>query len=349
MYRYINYIVMISCTLWVAFAQAQDGQMEKKLVALEQEKIRVEQEEKDALREEVENINKQLDKGEVTADEAQKLKREAAQKRALNIENRLAIINNKIELVKRGEEVEIVENQQRNREFDDDDDRFIWFKIDKRPRKFDRRTTSDIVFAVGFNNAIQDGQSFSDSDYRFGGSRFAEFGLAWKTRVFDNSNFLRVKYGISFQVNNLKPTNNRLFVQDGNLTSLEEFEFNLEKSKLKITNLVVPLHFEFGPSKKFEGENYFRYSTHKQFKIGLGGYAGFNIDTRQKLKYNADGNNVKDKIKRDFNVNTLVYGLSGYVALGDVGLYVKYDLNNLFDEPNLKQNNISLGVRFDMD
>ena len=96
---------------------------------------------------------------------------------------------------------------------------------------------------------------------------------------------MRFKYGYSLHFNGLKPDDNRYFVNENGQTVLEEFPENLKKSKLAITNLVFPMHFEFGPSKRIDKENYFRYSTRKKFKIGLGGYAGVNIGARQKLKY----------------------------------------------------------------
>ncbi len=216
-------------------------------------------------------------------------------------------------------------------------------------RKYDRRTSSDLVLAAGLNNAISDENSIDNSDFKIGGSRFFEIGWAWKTRVFNNTNFMRVKYGVSFQFNGLKPTDNRVFVENGDLTELEEFPIDLDKSKFRSDNLVFPVHFEFGPSKKIERENYYRYSTNDQFKIGLGGYAGFNIGERQKLKYKEDGDKVKDKLKGDYNTNDFVYGLSGYLSLGGTALYVKYDLNPLFKDPNLELHNISLGLRFDID
>jgi hypothetical protein len=117
-----------------------------------------------------------------------------------------------------------------------------------------------------------------------------------------------------------------------------------------MTNLVFPLHFEFGPSRKIDRGSYVRYSTKRQFKIGIGGYGGFNIQTMQKLKYtNENGNNEKDKFKGDYNPSDLIYGLSGYVALGGVAIYCKYDLNPIFKDQTFEQNNISLGIRFDMD
>src|SRR5690606_22567904 len=218
-----------------------------------------------------------------------------------------------------------------------------------KPKKYDLRTSSDLVLALGLNNTIIEGEKLDDSPYEFGGSRFFEIGWTWKTRVLKESNFIRFKYGYSFQMNGLKPTDNQYFVQQGNQTTLEEFPEHLKKSKLTITNIVFPLHFEFGPSKKIEKDTYFRYSTKDKFKIGIGGYGGFNLRTQQKLKYEIDGEPIKEKQKRGFNTSNLVYGLSGYVGVGNTALYVKYDLSPIFNNQQIKQNNISIGLRFDMD
>jgi hypothetical protein len=87
----------------------------------------------------------------------------------------------------------------------------------------------------------------------------------------------------------------------------------------------------------------------RQFKFGIGGYAGVNIGTQQKLRFKEDGDRVKQKIRRNYNTSDFVYGLSSYVGIDNVSLYVKYDLNPLFKDQAFDQNNISLGVRFDLD
>ena len=358
-----KYLAVIALILSVQLINAQDtiqnSLHKQKVEIFEKAKEKIQNEERELLKAEVETINKRLEKGEITNTEAELLKKEAAKKRALNIENRIAIIDNKIALSERnGVDYELEEdknfekivrigsNENTNESFI-----FIGNKANDKPKnlKYDKRTTSDFVFAFGLNNAIVEGEKLDNSPYKFGGSRFAELGWAWKTRVFKESNFMRFKYGYSFQFNGLKPTDNNYFVQQGNQTVLEEFPEELKKSKLTITNLVFPVHFEFGPSKKTEKDTYFRYSTANQFKIGLGGYGGFNIGTRQKLKYELDGDRKKEKQKQSFNTSNLVYGLSGYVAFDDVALYVKYDLSPIFSDQTIKQNNISIGLRFDMD
>ncbi|MFD0835220.1 hypothetical protein ACFQ0I_05555 [Mariniflexile aquimaris] len=360
----IKYLALITLILNVQLIKAQDSiqnpNNKNKIETLQKIKEQIQNEERDYLKVEVEAINSRLEKGEITNAEAELLKKEVAKKRALNIENRIAIIENKYALSERNEEgYEFVGEHAINgivrvggaNENTSESFIFVGDKAKDKPKnlKYDRRTTSDFVLAFGLNNAIIEGEKLDDSPYKFGGSRFFEIGWAWKTRVFNESNFMRLKYGYSFQFNGLKPTDNNYFVQDGNQTILQEFPEELKKSKLAITNLVFPVHFEFGPSKKTEKDTYFRYSTDNQFKIGIGGYGGFNIGTRQKLKYEFDGERIKEKQKQSFNTSNLVYGLSSYIAFDDVALYVKYDLSPIFKDQAIKQNNISIGLRFDMD
>ena len=281
-----------------------------------------------------------------------KKKLEAANKHALNIENKTAIIDNSIALLERGEADDISEitgDQYKLVLFDfETEGSLIRLENNKKTKKFDKRTHSNLLVAFGFNNAIIDGMSLNDSPYNFGRSRFFEMGWTWSTRVFNNSNAVRFRYGFSFSFNGLIPTNNRYFVQDGNLTYLDVFYADLKKAKLRTDHLTFPLIFEFGPSKKVEGQNYVRYSSKKKFKYGIGGYFGFNLTTRQKLKYYDNGAKHKEKIRKGYNTNNVIYGVTSYIGYSVFSLYVKYDLNDIFKEPNVKQNNISMGLRFDL-
>lgn len=351
-----KYVVLLTLCLFVNNVTAQEQENDSipehvsyKIELLNTLKKTVQEEEREFLKTEVEAINDRLENGKITSVEAEQLKKEAAKKRALNIENRLAIIDNKIELLKRNE-VSYNDETDEEVKIGVNLGKFSGFRINKKnkPRRYDKRTTSDLVLAAGFNNAIGDGQKIGDA-YSFMGSGFIELGVAWKTRVFKNSNAVRLKYGFSFQWNKLTPKNDRYFVQDGNVTTLEDFPHELKDVEFRITNLVIPVHFEFGPSKKIEKKDYFRYSTSRHFKVGIGGFAGVNIGTQQKLRYKEDGDRVKQKIKRNYNASPFVYGLSAYVGYGAIGLYAKYDLNPLFEDQSFDQHNLSLGLRFDLD
>ncbi|WP_323788390.1 hypothetical protein [Psychroserpens sp.] len=323
-----------------------------KIDKLEEAKKAIANEEREFLKQEVETINQRLDRGEITSAEAEKLKKEAAMKHAANIEDRIAIIDAKISLLKRNPEtnhITVEENNSMSISIGSNG-----FLIDlangkRKPPKYDIRTGNKLFFAIGFNNAIGEGQDLSNTPYEIGGSGFVELGWIWETRLSKTSNFARLNYGFSFQWNKLNVKDNLYFVQDGNETVLEEFPVDLRKSQIRMTNLVLPVHFEFGPSRLKDYGNRIRYFTDNKFKVGIGGYAGVRLATQRKLRYKEDGDFVKDKSRRDFNASSLVYGLSAYVGFGPISLYAKYDLNPLFKNQLVDQHNVSMGLRFDLE
>lgn len=342
-------VLLMSLMLQIAHAQNDSISLTEKdsvntdMEYFKKQRDKIIAQEKEALKQTLEGINYRLEKEMISPEQAREMKEQAAEKHALNIQNRIEILENELELANRNHEhINSLSLFDRGK--------IVHINMGKdKKRPYDRRTSSDLVLAFGFNNAISDENPIDDSDFKIGGSRFFEIGWAWKTRVLDNSNVFRLKYGVSFQFNGLKPTDNRYFVERDELTLLEEFPLDLDKSKFRMDNLVFPVHFEFGPSKKTETEKYFRYSTDGMFKIGLGGYAGFNIGERQKLKYKEGSDKVKEKLRGNYNTNDFIYGLSGYLSLGGTALYVKYDLNPIFEDPNPDLNNISVGLRFDVD
>lgn len=355
------YLVVLFVSLAVHNVAAQDADTyERKVELLKKSKDQINEQEKEALKIEVEEINKRYEKTQVSFDEAKVLKESAAKNRALNIENRIAIVENEILLLERNEgkvlAAEVIDSTGNNGigiSIDltkGDESSLRWEKRRrwKKELKYDRRTYSDFVIAAGFNNALFEGQSINDSPYKIGGSRFFEIGWSWRTRIFENSNFVRLNYGFSFQFNGLKPKGNQYFViQDGQV-ELQEFEYGLKKSKFRMDNLVFPVYLEFGPSRVHKTHKTMRYSLTNQFRVGIGAFWGFNMSSRQVLKYNRNGDNVKNILRGGYNTNELIYGLSAYIGFDGVLLYAKYDLNPIFKNAAIPQNNISLGLRFDL-
>jgi hypothetical protein len=341
---------------------AQTTNYESKIRALNQKKEKIKEQEKAALKAEIEGVETRLRKGEITADEAQSAKEEFARKRALNIENRIAIIDNQIALLERnkGEQLDMKRAEPEvaqirigwGNQDDEEFEQFFGFSIKnsewKRQVKYDRRTYSDLVMAFGLNDVIVGGDAGNGSPYEIGSSRFFELGWQWRTRVFENSNWLRFHYGISFQFNGLSPEGNQIFVTNGDQTELIDPGFNVRKAKLRMDNLIVPVSFEVGPSRVREKPDRIRYSIHRQFRLGFGGYAGLNIGTRQKLKYDQNGERIKDKLKRDYNTGDVVYGLHLYAGVGGTLIYTRYELSPFFTNAAVDQNLISLGLRFDL-
>jgi hypothetical protein len=349
----IIYLAVVLCT-FVTKIYAQDTketfETKAKNIALQIEKIT--NEEKQALKNEIEVVNQELDKGSITRQQADEKKLQLATKSANKMETRLAEQEAKLsELVK-----EKVDGKLRNDSLKIDRRKSITIFYGDNDKKSDtlkktkseKRTTSQLVFAAGVNNLVTDGV-LANSDFRYFGSHFYEFGLTGNTRIIKTNNLLHFKYGVSLMYNNLRATNKRYFVENGNQTNLVASSLDLSDSRFRTYNVVVPLHleFDFTPNKiDSEGNSYFR--SHKSLRIGLGGFGGFNVNTKQYLEYGLDGHEYKVKEKGSFNTNDFVYGVSSYIGYQATSLYVKYDLNPLFTDNAIKQNNISLGLRFDL-
>ena len=336
--------------------ESREGRFRMYAEKLEEEKQEVIATEKYRLKVAVEKITAQLAAGEITAEEAQAQKEAAAKNTALNIDNKTAILENQIALAKRQEGYDTPEVKGTylalgfGNAYDDKGSFLLGMHLEVGDikKKFDKRTYSDVVFATGFNNTVGDGRTIGDS-YKFGKSTFAELGIALRTRMLKNSNFIRLVYGVSFNLNMLSPKDNQVFVNNNGVTSLEDFPYHLKRRELRISSLVVPFHFEFGSSEKKEYKDYFRYSTLNRFRVGVGGYAGANIGTRQTLKYNnADGKKIISRTSTDYNASKFVYGLSAYAGIESFSLYVKYDLSPVFEHSTYKDHNLSLGLRLDL-
>ncbi|HET8735610.1 MAG TPA: hypothetical protein VFM69_03330 [Pricia sp.] len=198
----------------------------------------------------------------------------------------------------------------------------------KRKGAVDLNTETDNI-EIGFGSGDSDGDVL--------------FGIKYNAGKQEKVIYDRRTYGfpvVAFGLNNT--------LIEGQ-AELQEFEFDLDKSKFRTDLLVFPVHLDFGPSKFVQNDDNIRYSLDNQFRFGIGGYAGFNLGSRQKLKYEINGESVKDKLKRDYNTGSFVYGLSAYAGFDSILLYAKYNLNPIFQDAAVEQHTISLGLRFDLD
>ena len=343
------WLLLLVATMLVQFSFGQEDYLEE-IAKLKAERELIRDQEKEALKDEVEAINRRLERGEIETEAAAGLKEEAARKRARNIQDREEIINTRIALLERnqGQVLEIdPESGTADSEVEEEKVDKEIFISKRKKHKYDRRTYSNLLVAFGLNNAVIEDLSLNETPYNTGRSRFFEIGWVWRTRVFNNAGGVRFHYGFAFQFNGLRSDNSLYFVvnEDG-LVDQEVFPVPLNKSKLRLDNLVFPIHLEFGPSRKSESEYKIRYSVRGQFKVGVGAYGGFNIGHRQKLKYVNNGVNVKDKLIGGLGTNTFVYGLSGYIGVGIISFYVKYDLQTIFKDAVVDQRKISAGLRF---
>lgn len=346
----LTYCLVVLLFLLASKMLAQDSFEERvKRIAFKIEKST--KEEKAALKLEVEAINNQLINGTITREEAERKKKIVAEARAINIESKVAIEQEALRnLVQEKVDGKIKKND--SLKSDRRNTITIHFNNKKnkndtiKENKSERRTTTQLVVAIGLNNLVTNSK-VADSDYKFIGSHFYEWGITCNTRIAKNNNLLHAKYGLSLMYNNLRPTDNRSFVVDGDQTNLEVNAIQLKDTRFRNVYLVAPIHLEFDFSGKSEKDGKTFFQTHKSFRFGVGGYAGINLKSKQITKFEEGNFDTRQKVIGDFNTTNFIYGCSAYVGYKETSLYVKYDLNSIFKANAIKQNNISLGVRWD--
>jgi hypothetical protein len=107
-------------------------------------------------------------------------------------------------------------------------------------------------------------------------------------------------------------------------------EVEFVKSKLTacyINAFAVPV-FDFGGNSRkpmfFDGDHY------ESFRIGLGPYVGYRIDSYSKNVIEVDGEKHKDRSHENFYLDNFRYGLRLQIGFRDTDLFFNYDLNELF-------------------
>ncbi|WP_298764282.1 hypothetical protein [uncultured Polaribacter sp.] len=362
--------ILIVVLLVTTLVTAQEKTFEKEVRKIAKRIEIITKTQKDSLKTKVLAIDKRLKKGEISENTATSLKNDVAAYHASQIEIKVSEQERLLQILVQHKTNGKIASENLD-DLDDDEinvfkvgNKTFRFKIDEnndenddkrkkgtQKRSQNRRTTSQFIFAMGVNNVLEDHKfsSLNDSDYQFWRSRFYEVGLSWKTRFTKDASQLYFKYGVSFLWNNLRLENNQFHVKNGDVTTIEVFPRDLSESRLRHVQMNFPVHLEWDLSKNKKYKDGFVYDrSNESVRIGLGGFVGFKLGTRQYLDFRDINNAEIEQIQyNNFNMNTVNYGLSAYVGYKSTSLYLKYDLNPLFK--NTETRNISMGVRFDLD
>lgn len=232
--------------------------------------------------------------------------------------------------------------------------------------KEDYRTSrlSHNYFSVdfGLNNWMEDGSLPSGEDklhtikpigswyaggryfrrIAIGGPIFVDFGgsVTWYSWKFENKNVRVIKSPDDVQ-----------FVED---TAIEGIKSKLSASYINI-ELIPTFDFSYGKVRVEDPESRKRrYTKHVRpngFKIGIGGYAGYRLDSWTKNIYkDSNGEEKKDKEGSTFYINNLRYGARVQVELDyEFSLFFNYDLNTVFvEDKGPKLNAMSFGITLEL-
>lgn len=345
MQKIILYISIALLTL-VNTVCAQEKTLEKKVLEIAVNIKVITEEEKKILKKEVESIDAQVKRGEITNEEGQRLKTKFSEERAKNIETKIAEQEKALlDLVNENVTLEEQNDSLKKNNFSING-RFKSKNYNKN--KSENRTTSQFVLATGYNNLVTNNM-VANSQFGYARSGFYEWGVTWNTRLSNNSNLLHLKYGAGFMYNQLHATDNRIFADINNQTVLVDagVETKAKRTYFKNVYFVIPMHLEFDFSKTKMVDDKKVFKSHTGARFGIGGFVGVNTNTKQFIEYEQNGYKFKEKQKGDFNVNDFTYGVSTYIGYRATSLYLKYDLNPIFKNNPVDQNNISLGIRFD--
>lgn len=364
-------ILLVLVLLCTTMIQSQEKSFEIEVGKISKRIEQITKQQKDSLKAKVIAIDKQLTNGKITKNSAEDLKKEAAAYHAQRIEKLVSEQEALLQILVQDKTNGKIANTKESITNEDEDNTFTIgnkvFKLnisegdlEKRnnrreerwsyKNKHQRTTTTQFVFAMGLNNVLNDNDlsSLNDSEYQFWRSRFYELGFTWKIRLSRKPSQLYVKYGFSFLWNNLRLEDNRVHVKNGDITEIQDFGNPLSESRLRHVQMNFPVHLEWDLSKNKEyKDGRVRDRTNESVRLGLGGFFGFKLGTRQYLEFSdAAGVETKQVQYENFNMNTFNYGISTYIGYKSTSFYVKYDLNPLFKKTETR--NISMGIRLDL-
>lgn len=240
---------------------------------------------------------------------------------------------------------------------DDDDDRHddwdrSWEERRTKKTRHWRRTYHSINFDLGTNNFIAPNGSLPNQNnelysVRPWGSWYVGINSIERTRL-ARKFFLEWGAGVSWYNFKFENDNIRIGKDDTGVTfSEDQRDVNFIKSKLTTTYLnvsVIPVIDFSGRGRK---PMVWNGNGGGSFRIGLGPYAGYRIDSYSKIVYKDGGDRQRERDHDSYYLNNFRYGLRFQVGFRATDLFVAYDLNELFaTNKGPKLNAFSFGLTF---
>ncbi len=179
---------------------------------------------------------------------------------------------------------------------------------------------------VGVNGFMSSGYDISTPEnYPFLELDYARSrSIAWNMGQYNVKlvkNYVQLVTGLGLEWNTYSLRNNVTLLTDAPTVSAVNENVNFSKNKFRTIWVNAPLLLEFNTSKDED----------KSFHVAGGVTFGYNMfRNRLKQEFSANGDNVKRKLKDDFNVNPFRYSLTARVGYGDFTLFANYALTELF-------------------
>ena len=203
----------------------------------------------------------------------------------------------------------------------------------------------------GMNNYLEDGSFPQDNNAPYAvrpwGSWYVALGPVVNTHIAGNL-FLELGMNVSWYNFKFENDNMRIEKGDENVNFFEDpRDLDARKSKLTAAyvNLSLVPQFYFGKGNPGKGWFWDR-NNGRGFRIGVGGYAGYRLDSYSKFVFEED-NKERERAHSDYFLRNFRYGLRLQTGFRGTDIFFNYDLNPLFVEnrgPEL--NAFSFGIIF---
>lgn len=212
-------------------------------------------------------------------------------------------------------------------------------RISKSSRHF-------LNFDLGTNNYLNNGEFPESSNAQYAvrpwGSWYFAINSVYQKQI-KNRFYIEIGPGISWYNFKFQDDNTRVTEVDGvtNFIPDNDPERDYKKSKLTaaFVNVTVVPMIQFGSKRKkrsvgnWNSLNSLRRDiriggSEGGFRFGVGGYAGYRIASRSKVKFEGG---KKDKDRDNFNLTSLRYGVRVQMGFKGTDLFFNYDLNELFN------------------
>lgn len=264
---------------------------------------------------------------------------------------------------KTGTTYEWPEDESSHDRFDNDNDDNGWVTYENNDRSYrngerdnhkryrGRRTSHSINFDVGTNNFLSDGK-FPDSNndlytVKPFGSWYVGINSIQRTRI---AGKLFLEWGVGVSWYNFKFENEKTIMSKDDTgvvfaTDMRDLDFKKSKLTASYVNASFIPVFDFGGNRR--KPMLFDSRSANSFRLGVGPYVGYRIDSYTKQVYVENNDKNKDRNHDNFYIDNIRYGTRLQIGFQDVDLFFNYDMNELFSKgkgPAL--NAFSFGVTF---
>ncbi len=175
---------------------------------------------------------------------------------------------------------------------------------------------------MGFNNLMYNRQlntapGYNDLELNNAKSLNVGLGIV-NMRVNLIKHWLRFNAGLLYDINNYRFTTDASLIPriDSVAFKPKESTENISKNKLTTTYLMLPVNFTFTSSKE----------SKKAFRMSAGFRVGYRVGAHTKQVVDSK----KEKVRDDFNLNPIKYGVTASIGYSWLNLYADYDMTTLF-------------------